>query len=97
MIEQLANVGSEIERSLTWKDKGREDYSSRAFERGLELLFLTIDDPKNRGRLKELTRLHEALADYFVGNNEYGSTPACWQRYFFAFGYRASLERSRYA
>ena len=48
--------------------------SKQAFERALELLSLTILDPKHKGRLRELTRVREALIDYFVYDNEYGSS-----------------------
>ena len=53
-FEQMANIGSEVERTIQWKKKNNEDYSRRAFERTLELLDLTIADPKNKKRLKEL-------------------------------------------
>jgi hypothetical protein len=80
--EQMANIGSEIERSVAWRLKGRPDYGMRAFERALELLDLTVTDPKNRGRLRELLRVREALADHFVFDNSYHSTDEEWQRYF---------------
>ena len=80
--EQMSNVGSEIERSINWRTKGRPDFGLRAFERALELLDLTIADPGNRGRLRELSRVREALADYFAFDNEYRSTDEDWQRYF---------------
>ncbi len=83
--EQMANVGSEIERTISWKSKGRPDYSGRAFERALELLDLTIADRKNRCRLKELCRVREALADCFAFANRYQSTPETWHRYFRCF------------
>jgi len=35
---------------------------------------LTIADPKHRHRLKEMTRLREALLDFFLGDNESRST-----------------------
>jgi len=84
-VEQMANMGSEIERTISWKAKGRPDYSGRAFERAIELLDLTIADKRNRKRLKELLRVREALADYFVFDNSYQSTPELWQRYFGCF------------
>jgi len=84
-MEQMANVGSEIERTISWKTKGRPDYSGRAFDRALELLDLTISDIKNRKRLRELLRVREALADCFVFDNVYQSTPDSWQRYFHCF------------
>ena len=83
--EQMSNVGSEIERTISWKTKGRPDYSDRAFDRAIELLDLTIADARNRTRLRELLRVREALADYFVFNNDYQSTPESWQQYFRAF------------
>ncbi len=83
--EQMANVGSEIERTIAWKSKVRPEISLRAFERALELLDLTVADPKNRTRLKELLRVREAVADYFYFDNSYQSTAESWQRYFGSF------------
>lgn len=80
--EQMANVGSEIERTISWKEKGRPEISGRAFDRALELLDLTAADPKNRFRLRELRRVREAVSDHFVFSNAYRSTPESWQRYF---------------
>jgi hypothetical protein len=98
LVEQLANVGSEVERALGWRAKGRPDYSQKALDRGLELLDLTIGDPKHRrvpGRLKELARLREVLLDYFVGENEYGSSDEKWHRYFHAYGMAVALRKER--
>lgn len=95
LAEQLANVGSEVERAMNWSNKDRPDYSMNALYRGLELLDLTIADPRHRRRLKELTRLREVLLDYFLGENEFGSSDLAWHRYFHAFGTAAGLERER--
>jgi hypothetical protein len=95
LAEQLANVGSEVERAMKWAGKSQPEYCTNAVYRGLELLDLTISDPRLRGRLKELTRLREALADYFFGPNEFGSTDLAWHKYFHAFGMAAALERER--
>jgi hypothetical protein len=93
LVEQLANVGSEIERALSWAAKGNSDYSRRAFERGLELLDLTIADPRHRHRLRELTRLREVLVDYFWCDNEYASTPEPWHSYFHPYGVAVSIRK----
>jgi hypothetical protein len=93
LVEQLANVGSEVERALSWTAKGNAEYSRRAITRGLELLGLTIADPRHRHRLKELTRLRETLLDYFWGENEFGSGERTWRRYFQAYGTAAALGR----
>jgi hypothetical protein len=93
LVEQLANVGSEVERALNWHQKNKADYSLLALDRALELLDLTITDPRRGRRLRELTRLREALLDYFLGDNQYASTDKSWRNYFYAFGYAASLKR----
>ncbi|MDI6777969.1 MAG: hypothetical protein QMD77_02155 [Patescibacteria group bacterium] len=88
-LEQMANIGSEVERTIKWKEKNNADYSRRAFERSLELLDLTIADNRNKKRLRELLRVREALADYFAFDNAYKSTDKTWQNYFLAFGIAA--------
>lgn len=93
-VEQMANVGSEVERTISWRPRNPA-VSARAFERGLELLDLSIADRRNRRRLRELMRLREALADYFVFDNSYGSSDTLWKRYFGAFTHAAALRRGR--
>jgi hypothetical protein len=88
-VEQMAHIGGEVERSLNWRAKNNADYCQRAFERALELIDLTLEDTKNVSRLKELTRLREALADFFMGSNEFSSTDASWRKYFSFFAYAA--------
>jgi len=83
--EQMANIGSEIERTISWKKKVRPEISERAFERALELIDLTVADPKNRARLRELLRVREAVSDHFYFDNFYQTTPESWQRYFHSF------------
>ncbi len=95
LMEQLANVGSDIERTISWKNKGNLEYSAQAFERALELIDLTVADPKNKRRLREILRAREALVDHFVYDNEYNSTDESWQKYFYAFAYAAALQRGR--
>lgn len=92
-VEQMANVGSEVERTIKWKRQNNTDYKQKAFERALELLDLTIADKKNEGRLRELLRVRETLADYFVFDNSYQSTDKFWQKYFLAFGVAARINR----
>lgn len=97
LLEQLANIGSEVERALDWLSKNNGAYSRMAFLRALELLDLTVADPRHRNRLKEITRLREVLLDYFVGDNRYRSTEASWRKYFRTFALAAALEREKAA
>jgi len=94
LMEQLANVGSEVERTINWRNKNNAQYSRLAFERALELIDLTIADPKNINRLKEVLRVREVLADYFAFNNIYGSTDQSWIKYFLAFNYAARANKN---
>ncbi|MEK7166972.1 MAG: hypothetical protein AAB732_00970 [Patescibacteria group bacterium] len=87
-FEQMANIGSEVERTIKWREKNTQ-YSQQAFERALELLSFTIDDPKNKTKLKEILRCRELWCDYIVGDNQYNQNDALWQNYFFAFNWAA--------
>jgi hypothetical protein len=74
---------------MSWRQKNQE-YSRLALERALELLDLTLEAAvKPRSRLKELTRLREALVAYFLFDNVYGSNNKNRQNYFGAFNYAA--------
>ena len=95
LMEQLANVGTDVERAIQWRNKGNIEYSQQAVERALELLSFTIEDKKNGARLKEIVRVRGMLADYFMGVNEYSFTDEFWQQYFFDFNYAAAIARGR--
>jgi hypothetical protein len=89
--EQMANIGSEVERAMLWKQKNNQEYSQKALVRALELLSLTIAATKEKSKLKELARLHEVLVDYFWGENKYLSSDELWRKYFYPFNYAARI------
>lgn len=88
-MEQMANIGSEVERALNWQAKHNVDYSQKAYERSLELMDLTLDCVTGFARLKELARVREAAVDYFSGTNQFMSTESSWRKYFLHFAYAA--------
>lgn len=90
-FEQMANIGSEAERAIKWRNKNNPEYAEKAFERALELFDLTVEDNKNSQRLKEILRAREIFADFFAGGNTYHSTDKQWQNYFYAFNFAARL------
>src|SRR3989338_857435 len=85
LMEQMAHIGSEVERALKWKAKNNPDYSTRAFERALELLDLTLGCRKNVYRLKEIARAREILVDFFFGSNEFATSEDFLRSYFLPF------------
>ena len=87
--EQMANIGSEVERAIHWKSKNNNPYSQKAFERALELVDLTLDSTNEFPRLKEVARMREMLVDYLFGANEYHATEKSWRQYFLAFNFLA--------
>src|SRR5262245_6370778 len=91
LAEQLGSVGSEVSRTLRWRDRNPQ-IAERAMERALELMDLTLADPRHRRsipRLREIRRAREVLVDFVAGLNQYGSTDASLQRYFDAYAVAA--------
>lgn len=95
LLEQMGNVGSDVERAIQWRNKGNVEYSQQACDRALELLDFTVADPKNKRRLKELLLVRAIFADQFMGINEFGFTDEFWQQYFYDFAYAAAVARGR--
>ncbi len=90
--EQMGNVGTEIGRTIIWKDEN-ERLSEGALERGLELLDLTIDDPKNNK--EELLEIRKSLIDYFCSGKFDDDSNKKWDDYFYKFAYAAEVEREK--
>jgi len=89
-------VGSEISRATRWKSRNQE-LAQGALFRALELIDLTLDDPRHRQslpRLREIARLREIVVDFIDGPNQYGSTAASLQKYFDAYALAARRTRS---
>jgi hypothetical protein len=93
LVEQMANIGSEVERAIKWRAKANQDYAEMAFERSLELIDFSLNDLKNRYRLKEIARLREIWTDFFKYDNMYHSTSEQFQKYFYAFNYAARISK----
>ena len=96
LASQLGNVGSEYERAVRWKERGDEARFEQAFARMLELLDLTIADPRWKNyRLRELTRLRESACDELDGKTRELPHASSLSSYFLYFGILARNERDR--
>jgi hypothetical protein len=66
--EQFGNIGSEVFRSLKWKLKNNDEMADAAFERGLELIDLTIKYADRPATRLEACRLRENYCDIFTNS-----------------------------
>jgi hypothetical protein len=94
LMDQLANIGSEVSRTIGWKRRNNLEQADRAFERSLELFDLTLSCPRNASRSREIARARECWADFQVGSNQYSFTEKYWEEYFLQFGIAARLHRN---
>jgi len=82
LVEQLANIGSEVGRAGRAKSIGNEDRLANALDRCLELFDLTLADDRWRHRRREIARAREIVCDFLVGDNDARSTAESLDLYF---------------
>ena len=93
LVEQLANIGSEVTRALHWQATSPEIFE-KSIDRALELLDLTLQDERWRNRLKEIVRLREVLCEAVFGKSLDLATLKELDRYFFSFAVVVSRRRT---
>jgi len=86
--EQLANIGSEVNRVVKSQGKDKETFW-KAVERTLELFDLTLEDKRWKERKREIARARELFCDAFYGGKEYESKFEDLDRYFLQFAFLA--------
>ena len=90
LVEQLGNVGSEVDRAIRAHEAGRHDRFESALERALELFDLTAGDPRWRGhRCQEIKRAREEFCRLFFDPDVPPDSPPGLRRYFFGFAWAA--------
>ncbi len=80
LIEQMANIGSEVSRALN--AKGNQTRYWGAIARALDLFYLTVEDPRWKGRLREVLRVRELFAAAALGSDEFKTSLEDLDRYF---------------
>ena len=73
LMEQLANIGSEVIRATNWQKKGNTEYATLAFYRALELTDCTLAQPlfDESGTIRpEVTFADLAAHVYFTETGE---------------------------
>lgn len=88
---QLATVGAEVGRAISWRANPSYGNPDDCFSRALSYLQLTISDAKvTDAKRRELCRVKEVLLDWYYGDNLYHSTNDGWERYFLPFSLAAN-------
>jgi hypothetical protein len=67
----MGHIGSEVTRAKNWQDKHDQASCRNAIERAFELVDLTMADRRWQGRLKEICRFRELLADQYASTKTY--------------------------
>jgi hypothetical protein len=92
LVEQLGNVGSEVERAIRFHKAGRRSRFEGALERALELFDLTAADPRWHGhRCQEILRAREEFCRLFFDPDVPPGSEDGLRRYFFGFAYAARM------
>jgi hypothetical protein len=95
LVEQLANVGSEVERAIRAKELGQESRLELALERALELFDLTAADERWRGpRRREVLRAREEFCRLLHERDVPPDSARGLCAYFLAFAVAARRARS---
>lgn len=84
LAEQMGNIGSEIHRLVISENKDRSRFDS-ALDRALELIDLTLSDPRWKKGYKEIARVREVLCDICFGETQYNTSLKELDDYFFQF------------
>ena len=92
LVEQLGNVGSEVDRTIRAWNAGRTSRFESGLERALELFDLTAADPRWHGhRCQEVLRAREEFCRLFFDPDVPPDSADGLRRYFFGFGYAARM------
>lgn len=93
ILEQMGNIGSEVNRAFSWQKKGNTEYAKQAADSALELFDLTMNDSRWNKRIKEIARARESFCDLFFGKNEYNSSAESLIKYFDEFAFAARKDK----
>ena len=90
ILEQMGNIGSEVERAIRAHEAGRQDRFDRALHRALELFDLTAADDRWRGpRRREILRAREEFCRLFFDPDPPTGSADGLKRYFLYFAIAA--------
>ena len=90
LIDQLGNVGSEVDRAIRAHVQRRDDRRDRALDRALELFDLTAADPRWKlHQRREVLRAREQFCRIFFDETAEPDLPDYLSKYFLQFAVAA--------
>lgn len=99
-ISQMANIGSEVGRTLKWKQNGNTALAKNAFIRALDLFDLTIKVGRNNGSqssrdsmLREVLMARDQFCEEYLSEDSNAIAPS--DRYFSQFAKACALRSGR--
>lgn len=96
LVEQLANIGSEVERTIRAHDAGNTARFENALSRALALFDLTATDGRWRDRRRrEILRAREEFCRLFFDPEVPAASAQGLSRYFLAFAVAARAASGR--
>lgn len=93
LAQQFANIGSEIHRLVSADKSHNYARFYAAFDRALELIDLSLADPRWKTGYKEIARAREILCALYFGQNEYDTSLEELDDYFFRFALAAQMDK----
>jgi len=93
LVVQMANIGSEVHRTYNFLLREKPERARICFERGLELIDMTIDARPRPAALRELCRVREFFCEIYLSRNlkELESL----DRYFYSFALACSKMKNK--
>ena len=96
LVEQLANVGSEVDRAIRAFRSGAQSRFDNALSRALDLFDQTAADERWSGpRRREILRAREEFCRLFFDDSVPPGSADGMQRYFLAFATAARVDARR--
>jgi hypothetical protein len=90
LMEQMANIGSEVDRAIRANSNGQNERAANAMDRALALFDLTAADDRWRGhRRREILRAREEFCRIFFDEEVSRGSADGLRRYFLAFAVAA--------
>lgn len=93
LIEQLANIGSEVHRAISWRERNNPKYSKLSFDRSIELIDFTLTSKLTQLQKNEILKLKECWSGFYLSNKNDKLTKEYWEEYFYKITYEYALRK----